>query len=79
MKDNKEKKAEAFKDKGLKGFNRLRHYYEKVKKRYDFSNFLITLVSIIIIPFFNNIPSQIVISHNVSQHNVQIINVNYEQ
>lgn len=79
MKTNQEKKAKAFDNKCLKGFNRLRHYYEKVKKRYSFSNFLITLVSIVIIPFLNNIPSEIVISHNVSQHNVQIINVNYEQ
>ena len=74
MKNDKEKKADAFKNKGLKKFDRLRYYYEKVKKRYDLSKFLITLISIIIIPFLNNFPPEIVISHNV-----QIINVNYEQ
>lgn len=79
MKINKEEKPEALENKGLKRFNRLRHYCGKVKKRYSFSSLLIALVSIVIIPFLNNIPSEIVIFNNVTQHNVQMINVHYEQ
>ena len=79
MQINREEKSKALENKGLKRFNRLRYYYGKVKKRCSFSNFLITFVSIVIIPFLNNIPSEVVIFNNVSQHNVQTINVHYEQ
>lgn len=78
MKIEKEEKAEVFKNKGSKRFDHLRHFYQEVKKRISFSNFLITLVSIVMIPFLSSIPSEIVIFNNVTQHNVQMINVNYE-
>lgn len=79
MEINKEESSEACKNKGLKRFDRLRYYCGKVKKRYSFSSLLIALVSIVIIPFLNNLPSEIVIFNNVTQHNVQMINVHYEQ
>ncbi len=75
MKSNKEQKTKVLCNKGLKKFNRLRYYYKKLKIKSGSSGFLITLCTIVIIPFLNNLPSEVTIFNNVTQHNIQTINI----
>lgn len=40
---------------------------------------LITLSTLIIIPILSSMPSEIVILNEVTQHNIQTININYDK
>lgn len=78
MKFNNSKEPEPLFNKIFKKFSRLRHHYRKRAWRPNSSSCLITICTIVIIPFLNSLPSEIVIFDNAIEHNVQVINVKYE-
>lgn len=78
MKINKEKELKELHGKGLSRFSLKRVYDKTVKKSSGFSKTLIALSTLVIIPILSSMPSEIVISNNVVQQDIQVINIKYE-
>lgn len=78
MKSKKLEKAKARSIGVFKSFVRLRSHYRKLAWKSSSFSCLITVITIVAMPFFGSLPSEIVIFDNATEHNIQIININYE-
>lgn len=72
MKNEDREETEAFHIKVFRGLKYFKYRYKRLKCRANYHSFLITLCTIFIIPFLNNLPSEITIFNNVTQ----IVNIN---